>query len=942
MLTERIKQSLRYAIGAISILLLTMGPIEAQSRDGYRLSGTVYERDASGTKVALPGATVALPGYGIGGITATDGGYSIQGVPAGEVRLTVSFIGKVTIDTLLVVRKDLRLDFTLEEDNFRLKEVVVTAEPNRAGQATSSKISTKAMEHLQAATLTDLMALLPGGITANPTLNTAGQVTLRSAGGDDDINALGTAIIQDGAPISNNANLQVMNPTVKGGTNALAGGASPAGGFDTRLLSLEGVESVEVIRGVPSVAHGDLTSGAVLITSKAGRTPLTLKARSNPNLYHFAMHKGFSLGEKAGALNVSGEYSRNSSSPISSYIYYTRAMGKMLYSNTFLDGRWRSNTSLDLSYGRDKRDRNPDDAVDEITSDGRNMRVALNTNGTLSLRKGWLKSLKYVLSGSYYDKESFLSRLYTSATAPYSMTEVDGAILADRPGRILYDIEGKPLTDYTGVDPTHYAKYLPSSYKGRYDIYGKELSLYASTMATLSGRLGATSHRILLGLDYRMEGNMGRGKVFSPEYPPYRILSAYNATFRPRPYSDIPMVHQVGLFAEENLKVNIADRHMLRLQAGLRWDQISVVGGRLSPRANLSLEVIPDRLYLRGGYGITAKMPTLLYIHPEKAYFEYININEMASELPDKAFMTTTRVFDTQNKNLQIAINRKAEVGLDLKTPIGDLLVTGYDELMPNGYTLSPVHRPVIYKEYKRAPGVGDPRYEQVAANPVLAIYYSPANNLVSHRRGLEWDLKLKRIDAIRTGFLLSGAWTTSTIYDKDYSYYDGRSGESGAKRTHTALYEKGMEKHLYEQVTTSLRATHNIPELGMVLTLTGEAIWHEKDSYRMGNDSIPVGYISKVDGKVYPFDPTRKEEPEFSALLRNRDDSKYIAEVYPPLLNLNFNLTKEIGDFMRLSFFANNMLRSYPRVESKRSPGSYYSRNKSFFYGIELTFIVK
>ena len=119
-------------------------------------------------------------------------------------------------------------------------------------------------------------------------------------------------------------------------------------------------------------------------------------------------------------------------------------------------------------------------------------------------------------------------------------------------------------------------------------------------------------------------------------------------------------------------------------------------------------------------------MPTLLYLYPERAYFEYININEMASDLEDKAFMTTTRVFDTQNKSLEIATNRKAEVGIDLKTPIGKLMVTAYDERMDNGYTLTPKHQPVIYNEYKRVAGADGPRFELSASNPCL-LYTSDA-----------------------------------------------------------------------------------------------------------------------------------------------------------------------------------------------------------------------
>lgn len=62
-------------------------------------------------------------------------------------------------------------------------------------------------------------------------------------------------------------------------------------------------------------------------------------------------------------------------------------------------------------------------------------------------------------------------------------------------------------------------------------------------------------------------------------------------------------------------------------------------------------------------------MPTLLYLYPEKAYFEYVNINELANEsIPEseRLFMTTTKVYDTENKDLKVAKNHKAEIGLRL------------------------------------------------------------------------------------------------------------------------------------------------------------------------------------------------------------------------------------------------------------------------------------
>ena len=117
------------------------------------------------------------------------------------------------------------------------------------------------------------------------------------------MNAMGTAIIRDGAPISNNANLSAMSPTVLSGTEtpaSLAGGASPAGGTDVRSISTENIESIQIVRGIPSVEYGDLTSGAVIINTKAGREPLRVKAKANPNIYQVSMGTGFELGKKKG------------------------------------------------------------------------------------------------------------------------------------------------------------------------------------------------------------------------------------------------------------------------------------------------------------------------------------------------------------------------------------------------------------------------------------------------------------------------------------------------------------------------------------------------------------------------------------------------------------------------------------------------------------------
>ncbi|KGL49774.1 TonB-dependent receptor [Porphyromonas cangingivalis] len=922
-------------LGVVLISLLSITLTFAQER--HRLSGKVYEM-VKGKRTPLPHASVSLPVYKMGGNSQMDGKYLIKGVPTGRVRVLVSFVGKQSIDTLVLVDKDMILDFVLREDNFRLKEVAVTATKSDNRQATASKISRNAIDHLQALSLKDILALLPGGSVNNPTLSNASQINIRTAAGGN-MNALGTSIIQDGAPLSNNANLQVMNPGVVGATAPLSGGASPAGGVDTRMISIDDVESVEVIRGIPSVEYGDLTSGAVIIRSKAGRQPIRVNAKVNPNTYQASAHGGVNLGKNYGAISAGTDYAFNVTNPIQAYNHYQRMTGKVLYSNSFFDDRLTSNTVFNLIYGKDSRDRNPDDLTYKRKSSGGRLGVRLSNSGTWRFNEGWLKNINYVLSYAQTHKKSENEEMYHSANAPYSATLVDGAVLSNIAGEHLVDASGNEITHLANTEPGARAHYLPNSYLGRQMIDGREINFYAKLSADFHNRWGNVNNRILIGSDFRLDGNRGKGKHFEQVSVPYRNLSALNASFRPRNYNEIPFMRQLGIYAEENLHWQIGDA-ALKVQVGGRYDHTDVVGGVFSPRANVEYDM-GNGLTMQAGYGRAAKMPTLLYLYPERAYFEYINLNELAdTKIPevDRRFITTTRIFDTQNKNLEIARNTKYELGLGYEHKYFSASATLFREELSNGYTMSRTldsFRPVLFKEYKRN---AENKLELSQENPVLASFYMPHNGIEEHSKGLEYELNIRRIDAIRTSFTLTGAYIHTVDDGNEYFFYDN-SGPSAKDRTHVGVYDPDMSVTHTILHNTALRITHNIPEIGFVVTLTSEVTWRDIDRNVMGNDSIPIMYISKVDGLARPFEENMKDDPEFKKLIRNVNPTDYISESYPPLLNFNLNVTKEIKDFMRISFFANNLFRSYPIADSKRSPGYKTVRNKNFFFGVELSF---
>lgn len=935
----------------LAMILMLTHAIAAEAQRKYSVSGTVYEV-VEGKQRPLDFASISLPDYGLMATTTAGGRYALVNVPVGKVKMRVSFLGKAQIEQVVQITGNMKnLDFVMQDEDFRLKEVVVTAQQNAAGMATSSHISRQAMDHMQATSLADLMSLVPGGISQDQDLNSAKTLNIRQI--DDkkrdasiNLNSLGTAIIQDGAPISNNANLSALSPTVGGAAVSLAGGSSPNSGFDVRSISTENIEDVEVVRGIPSVEYGDLTSGAVIIHTKAGREPLRIRAKANPNVYQGSMGGGFGIGKEGGSLNLSADYAYNVKDPTQSYDHYQRLTAKMLYSNTFFANKLRSNTSLDFFYGKDARDRNPDDEITLTSHRGEDMGVRFNTNGLWNINKGWLKNIHYVVAASYTWKDSYTETAYSSANAPYSMTMTDGAVLSNQAGLHIFAADNTEITHFGETDARNYAVYLPSSYLGRYDIDSKEVNFYAKLTTNIFKRFGQVNNRILMGLDFKTDGNAGNGKSYDPMRPPYRNLQQMNTTFRPRAYKDIPYINQLGAFVEDNFNWMIGGIRILNLQAGLRFDRVSVAGSVLSPRINASLELVPGTLTLRGGFGIAAKMPTLLYLYPEDAYFEYINLNELADgSIPeaDRKFITTTRVFNAQNRNLKIAKNYKSEIGLDFHVGKTRLGLTGFIERMKDGYALNKTlntFMPVDYKLYARNAGGA---LELSGSYPVLSSYYTPTNSNFSLTKGVEFELNIARIESIRTSFQLNGSWMRSDHYSDTYDFYDN-SPEAPAMRTHVAVYDKRKIDYHDQQFVTTLRATHNIPHIGFVVTLSAQAIWQQADWATYHNDSIPVGYIALETGKVNWFAPGRytttkqlKADGYDYLLNRNNSQTYSIKESFSPYFNFNINVTKEIGELLRVSFFAHNMFRSHPRRKSKRSPGTYYKLNNRFYFGMEL-----
>ena len=420
---------------ALCLLLLASVGAYAQSGSGTRVSGRVLEE---GTGVPVEFAVVVLAPQELYTTTDRNGAFEFKNVDPGKAVISVQYVGKETIEreVTVVAGRNNEFRFEMKETTFRLEEVTVVAKQSKAGNSTASSISRQAMDHMQASSLTDLMAFLPGASLANPSLSSAQQFNIRTAfdgtgGGSTygmNMNSLGTSIIVDGAPVSANANMQALSPTISGGVGATQQGV------DSRSISTDNIESVEVIRGVASAEYGDLTSGAVIVHSKAGREPLSIRVKANPYTYQAAASSGFGLGARGGILNLTADYAYNTTRLYEAYSYYQRFNVKGLWSKNF--GKILStNTSLSFGLQKDTRDRNPDDLRTQLVTKGNEKNVRLTTNGTFDINAGWLKTIKYNISGSYADKYNYVSELLSNAESLHSAALTDGVILSNTPGK---------------------------------------------------------------------------------------------------------------------------------------------------------------------------------------------------------------------------------------------------------------------------------------------------------------------------------------------------------------------------------------------------------------------------------------------------------------------------------------------------------------------------
>lgn len=796
------------------------------------LTGRVLDKKS---KAPIEFAAVVLgEGTGVGSVSDSKGIFRITNVSIGEYILKVSCLGYVTQSIKVYVSKAKANDVTvfLPEMSLAIDEVTVTAHRKTEDATTAYIIGRTALDHLQAVSVADVMSLLPGERTNNSFKLTDGSshaVTLRGTSGEDGTPGFGTIVEVDGARVSSN-------------------GVAKMAATDTRSIASNNIESIEVVTGVPSVEYGDLTNGVVKVKTFRGKTPFMIEAGVRPNTQVYSFSKGFDLGKKRGVINASYERARSTADLASPYTSYVRNAVTLKYSNTFLTARHRQ---LDFDWnvngnvgGYDSK--SDPDAYRETYTKYRDDALRSSLSVNYLANSPWLSSLNAGVSVSYSDTRTEGKVAQSAASAQPSIRSMeDGYFVGEK-----YD-----------DNPDAPIVLLPVGYYYYTDVIdSKPLNYRAFVKARWSHRLGRMSSHLLLGSEFKGDGNLGRGEY----YEDMRTAP----TWREYCYDDLPFTNNLSVYAEEEFRIRFPHSH-LRLKAGIRQDMTfikqSIYGtvSSLSPRFNASYTFAenPDAfiksITLRGGWGKAVKLPAFDMLHPRTTYVDRLAFapGTMADGTTYYAYHTETNTA-VYNPDLKWQYNIMRELGLDAQMKGVRVQLSFYYNTMHRPYSSAGrMYLPFDYKlttqtalEGSAIPSA-DRRYEINQTTGVVTVHdktgvrpseqldytiihdwktrsYS-INSSPSKRIGLEWIFDFDRIKPLNTTIRLDGKYyyyrsvreeiipSSSSLTSADgqpYKYVGYYVGGSSASN--------GMETC---NLNTNLTITTHIPRIRMIFSLRVE-----------------------------------------------------------------------------------------------------------------------
>lgn len=870
------------------------------------------------TDAPLPYATVMIAdreGHTTYKMTEQDGTTALY-INSSNYLITVSYSGYHTQETKRDLKGGGKVKIKMKPKPLTVEDVVVTGKEVK-GMTSTTIINRKAMEHLQPSSFSDILELLPGGMAKMPQMGKANFITLReggTAGKDYSISSLGTSFVIDGLPISSAANLQ----TIRSGATANDERDITSRGVDMRTISTDNIESVEIIRGIPSVQYGDMTSGVVKIKRKEGVTPLTARFKADGLSKLVSAGKGIKIGNE-NFLNFSTDYLNSKVDPRDRYENYqrfsisTKFMSRRQFSNSRLE--FRSSVDYGGSFDNKKSDPDIDEANDQFSSAYNRLAIG-NTLKYLNEKEGLLRWLELKTSFSaQFDKLSQTRDIYLNLPTFVPNSSVEG--------------------EHDGV-------FLPNTYASDLTIDGKPLNGYVA----LNGRLAVRNHSINFGAEYTIDKNLGKGQLYDASRPPSKSMRG-----RPRAYNEIPAIQKISLYAEEDFSLNLA-RHNVRFVAGVRASTMIGMESRyllngkfyFEPRANVNWRLpqlmlwnTPLEIDFGGGYGVHIKTPTLDHLYPEKNYYDYESMNYFHNNADYRRLILTTFIVDPTNYSLAPSRNNKWEVRMNIALANNNLSVTYFQEQCNDGFRDVTDYRSMSYRNYDTSSidhdainAKPDPTTLPYTNETSLTTFSRTGNGSAINKKGVEFQFTSARIPVINTRVTVNGAWFYTTYNNSCDMIYGSNVMLDGKQIPYLGVYET-KEGSVKEQLNANIMLDTYIPKLNLTFSTSLQTMFYTNNT-TLPKNRMPYAYID-TNGTKRPYTEEHAKDAVLQWLVMK--ESTVTNRRVPIATIVNFKANKQFGEKFNISLFVNGLLDYTPDYEVN---GSTIKRTISPYFGMELT----
>jgi TonB-linked SusC/RagA family outer membrane protein len=249
----------RGALCLLALLLIVVAVSPAQNTGDVR--GTVRDK---ATNEPLIGANVLIAGTNRGAATNFEGAFTVKGLPAGQYKIAVRFLGYVQSQqsVTIVANQTAEVSFKLEQDVLKLDEVVVTGLtgdiPRSELGNSISKVSGEIISNTVTTNALDALAAKAPGVQVTRSTGAPGSGTFVTIRGRHTITGSSQPLyVVDGMIIDNSTT----------GIGAVA--------YQNRAVDIDpnDIESIEIIKGASAAAiYGSRASnGVILITTKSGK-----------------------------------------------------------------------------------------------------------------------------------------------------------------------------------------------------------------------------------------------------------------------------------------------------------------------------------------------------------------------------------------------------------------------------------------------------------------------------------------------------------------------------------------------------------------------------------------------------------------------------------------------------------------------------------------------